>query len=231
MAGNAVRLTEAITAVLGDATQAKTVVAQALVSSGRSEIPHEPDALLSFVRGYVVERLVDLIGPRSALVFLDDFRAELAVVVPERTEPNRPREPLEVSSRPSRAAADGASQVAVIDRNPYSRADLARALIRGGLSVAAVASFEEDLGEGRAARVLVVRAHRPAEIAGLAAAIRRLPAGFLVLLVDADSGDAADLALASNVRCEIVPASSPVASIADIVFEYFRHDKALGRIA
>lgn len=232
-------LHEALALLLGDAVSARAVIAAALESAGRTEVPRDPRALVPFVRAHVVERIAELAGPRLALAFLEDLRARAGVSTDRPIHGLAQMQAPPSSSLPRKLALRPTSEpprdrygtrarrpeVVIVESDRFARSQLARVLVRGGADVSPYETVETQLAVNEV-QVLVAGIHTARDLADLSLAIGTRRIGYLVLVVDAGVRDAECVARTSSVRYEIVPSSAPPSSAAALVLAHLRSAKA-----
>jgi hypothetical protein len=125
-------LYQKLAARIGDARAAQ-LVESALDRSGRSEVPDHLDDLLSFTKAHLMGELVAVLGARDVSGFLTELQdaARLASGV-----------------RPTSSEAQTRAVVALIDRDVFRRANIARQLITRRMQVVVIHALEDILAEG-----------------------------------------------------------------------------------
>ncbi|MGZ5968867.1 MAG: hypothetical protein ACXWP4_14440, partial [Polyangiales bacterium] len=132
-------LLERLAVVLGDTREAAQFLATALRAAGRTEVPRDPAQICSFARAHLVEMVAAAVGPRSAMIFLEDLR--------EHFGNGRPPTPPVITrtSQSLKAASDvqiRGDEVVIVDDDRFARATLARLLIQAGKHVLAYDAFD-----------------------------------------------------------------------------------------
>jgi hypothetical protein len=211
---NELELLERLTWVLGDRVEAARMLAAALESAGRTRVPPEPAKLTAFARAHVVERLAALVGPRSAMVFLEDLRDRFGVrgtgdhAIPTRTS--------QTFAAPSASGVkERPAEVLVVDGDRFARSAIARLLIQAGPRVTGFDAFGEVApSTGWAAVIVALRSCDRSELVELARLLEEAPAKCVVVLADR----AQEVELVTRaVSAQILPTSTPAAAVAAVV--------------
>lgn len=137
-----------------DTARASKIVNEALERSGRTDLPEEPDELVSFTKAHLIDDLVAAIGGREVSGFLDDLEESARL-----TSGVRGRDP-----------GSARATVVLVDNDLFRRAGLARSLVARRLNVIP-ASTLEDLINTRSRPAVLILDHDAA-----------LSAAFLIVL-------------------------------------------------
>jgi hypothetical protein len=209
---NELELLEQLTWVLGDPVEAARMLASALEAAGRTRVPPEPPKLVAFVRAHLVERLSAVVGPASAMVFLEDQREKFGV---RKTGDHvRISESLPGSATPS-GVKERIAEILLVDRDRFARGALARLLSQAGARVVGYDEFAEITpAVSYAAVVAAIRSRE--ELVELARLLEETSCScILVLAEDAREADLATRAI----HAQILPLTSPAAAVSAVVLE------------
>lgn len=110
-----------------DAARARVLVDDVLERTGRTEVPDDPDELLSFVKAHLIDDLVAAVGARAVSGFLEDLRDSARLISGVHTRDSQP----------------GRAVIALVDRDHFRRAGTARLLLARSLEVAVASKLEE----------------------------------------------------------------------------------------
>lgn len=180
--------------------RASAMVASALEAAGRSEAPHDADELLAFVRAHLVDDLLRLLGARALAPFLDELEATVrlwsGVRVPRHDEAR--------------------GLVAIVERDRFAGAALARTLVQRRLDVVVVEQLDQ-LGGPTSPDVVVVDVAAAASVAIFRVLTVRGRAPAILFRTRGEPDDALRLLERAGVDVyEIMTASAP-AELADAV--------------
>lgn len=157
-------LARMLDAAFNDSESAARVVELALINAGRQTIPESSEELLAFGREFLCPVLADELGPRLVQALFDDLVAELAVLrrsdtrvaalnvrivtssIPRLTVPPITEVPRSLPTIHSPAPNDDATArkvVALVERDRWTRASIARVLVQSGFDVLPVDNTDE----------------------------------------------------------------------------------------
>jgi hypothetical protein len=165
----------------GAAEPVAVIIAQALISASRDDLPGSGPDLVAFVRAHLLTTLSDHIGPRLTMALVDDLAAQIDPTGVAPTDPSvppssMPRPVARVASRARSSPRVRSERVGVllVDADRVGRTTLARALLRAQWEVTVVdsrAELDAALESGDPVHVALVdatHAHAQAVVEALA---------------------------------------------------------------
>lgn len=184
-------------AAFGEETPGRTFVQNALRASRRTALPTDADALLDFVRAYLVAPLAEELGPRIVSALLDDLSNELAHARGRADAP--PSKPIAATDPPKSSGVRFRASVLLCDADRFKRATLARSLLSTSFDVAA-ADSPLDIVSLDASIDVAILDMNVAEVAAVLGALRSKQPDIRVIAVSNDPGSAEALLRAASVR-------------------------------
>lgn len=203
-----------LAAAFGDESTGRMLVQAALREARRANLPNEPDALLDFVRAYMMSTLTEELGPRLVAALLEDLEQELAIIDRPSTRvaigsmepPSTRRVALSGSMEPPKSSGVRLRpNVVLCDTDRFARAALARSLVGTDCDVAAAESPTDIMSIDGRIDVAIVNMQM-GEVASMLGALSARAPEARVVAVSNDAHAAESLLRAVGVRSHrVVP--------------------------
>lgn len=185
-------------AAFGEESTAHEFLQNALRASRRTTLPGDPDALLDFVRAYLMGPLAEELGPRTVSALLDELSNELARGRPQRA-PSSARMPIAATEPPKSSGVRLRASVLLCDGDRFQRASLARSLLATSFDVAAADTPLDVLAMDGTFDVAILNMNIP-DVAAVLGALRSKQPDIRVIAVTNDPASAETLIRAASVR-------------------------------
>lgn len=214
--------------LIGDDARVTALLRAALAAASRTDLPSEPNAILTFLWAHVLPRVDAQLGPRAALSLVDGVRARLEVGCSSRSGSRAHAEPERSGVQLKKVRAF------VVNADPFARSRLARELVRAGVEVTTLEALGAPDIAIDDAEVVVVGVHESKHLSALAAAVGVIRIGLLIILAHHElrGSDLERVGHAADARrWELLPLDTPLESLTSLIGSFLDDDARRTRAA